>query len=207
MKRKLYTNLLQFLLFILLIFSGCKPALLGEFLLTEEEKEAVPFKGSETLKYIYHDSIISLSCNYRKDTTFQATGGVMTDDYYIWETDEIGFEGGNFEIFYSLQSREEWYSYDRFSIHWKDDVNNLYANSSFILPLDTDYLDYSQGYLELMTVHGIDYRSVFYDSLKVDTSSSGLSKPVALFYSKSAGIIRLDFQDGSSWQLKEIEWK
>ena len=205
MKRKLYTNLLQFLLFILLIFSGCKPALLGEFLLTEEEKEAVPFKGSETLKYIYHDSIISLSCNYRKDTTFQATGGVMTDDYYIWETDEIGFEGGDFEIFYSLQSREEWYSYDRFNIHWKDDVNNLYANSSFILPLDTDYLDYSQGYLELMTVHGIDYRSVFYDSLKVDTASIGPSTPIVLFYNKDAGIIRLDFQDGSSWELKEIE--
>jgi hypothetical protein len=207
MNRKFYLNISQSLLLLLLLFTGCKPALLGEFLLTNEEKETVPFKGTETMTYLYNDSIISLVCNYRKDTTWQGTGGVNTNDYYIWESDKTKFEGENFSIFYTLQSRWEWTSHDLFSLTWHDEENNLYANSHFILPLDTDYLDYSQGYLEQMTVQGKDYQSVFYDSLEVDTASPGQPKAIAIFYSKDAGLIRLDFQDGSSWQLKEIEWK
>jgi hypothetical protein len=207
MNRKFYLNISQSLLILLLLFTSCRPALLGEFLLTDEEKSAVPFKGTEAVTYLHNDSIISLTCDYRKDTTWQGTGGVNTNDFYIWESDKTKFEGENYTIFYSLQSRWEWISNDFFSVTWHDKVNNLYANSYFILPLDTDYLDYSQGYLEQMTVLGTDYHSVFYDSLVADTASPVLTKPIALFYSKEAGLIRLDFQDGSSWQLKEIEWK
>ena len=207
MKGKFYTNIALFLLFVLVLFTGCKPALLGEFLLSDEEKETVPFKGTETVTYMHNDTLISLVCEYRKDTTTEATDGAFTNDYYISETDKTMFKGDSFDIIYYLQAKWEWYSFDYIGIQWHDKGNALYGGTSFIIPLDTDYLKDSQGYLEKMTVLGTVCQSVFYDSLEVDTSSSGQKKPIAFFYSKDAGLIRMDFQDGSSWELKEIEWK
>lgn len=195
-----------FLLYPLLFYTSCKPALQGEFLLTDEEKSTVPFYGSEIVQFLWNDSLIELQCMERDNHTNEGLAGINTNDYYIWETDNTFFENEDYKLWYSLDTKTVWYTHDRFGIVWQDKVIDQYAVAGFILPLDTDYLEDNQGFLEQLTIQGKDYRSVFYDLEEIDSSSTGIMKPYAFYYTKEAGLIRLDFQDGSSWELKEIVW-
>ena len=82
------------------------------------------------------------------------------------------------------------------------------ANSRFILPLNIVNLEEGQGHHDSIVVYGKYYYDVFSDSCDYffpsGDSSNSVNYLTTMFYNTAHGLLKLDFSDGETWELKEI---
>lgn len=190
---------------ILFIAACASPKLLGDFSLTAEMISSVPYEGSEKLIFMEGQKEIILDCEGRKREKHEVLGGTNTVDYYITENDKTEFSANGYYLSFSMRTSSYWYVLPELIIVWYSEENELSENAMFIVPIDTNYLENKQGYLLNYEVQNQIYDLVYYDSVYFDSTEYGLHKPAVFYYHQNAGLIKIDFIAGDSWELKRIE--
>ena len=206
-------SVMLLLLFVLL--SGCKKEK-GEYLLGDLKNQN-PFTGTETIIYCDNngDSIIFYGKG-RFAYLFESSSQDNPSYYYINERDECSFVVNNddFNISINLTTR-----YDRGAnidltfthiVHPDSGTCKSHSSCIYALPLFENYQN-TNCYIDSLLVLNKYYYYVFVDS---DLNYSGTYeygcinkyRVSALYYTTTQGIIKLDFEDNTSWQLESIEW-
>jgi len=211
MKIRLFSIKDILILFILLvIFEGCykKDKLVGEYYLTDEMKQTVPFDGSETIYFIDIEDTITLNQGTRNN--YINTIYISQTEYTYGEQNNTEFrtETGNYNIYLVLQSNY-YYNPGRMKVIWGERNNNALVNEGefhFRLPLSITTLEQGQWYLDEMEVQDVSYINVYCDSIGFIMGTDGPNHPKKVYYTEEAGIIKIDFTQGNSWELLKIDW-
>lgn len=207
-----------FCVLLLFYLGGCqKTQILGEYYLGDLYYQN-PYNGYETLVFKSSEgTLITFTGTGRITTVYEQKISINSNDYYIQEKDYMSLEGsdGNYSMGIGLES---------FGGHYKDPANigmgwrhyvldtlgNLTANSHFTIPLNKHILEADQMFYDSLLISNKVYYNVFSDEtnqyigsgLPPDTS---LAMPEFFYYNKTYGILKLDFNDGSTWELSHIE--
>lgn len=195
----------------LIIFEGCNKEI-GEFLLGDLKNEN-PFTGTETLIYIDSngDSIV-FNGDGRYSELFHTEPHYGKEDYYVNEGDYCSFTElhEKYKISIYLQSHLntalEMQLRITDMVYPEGDTCNSYTY--FNIPL-MENLWHTRFYLDTLFVLDRYYHNVFVDSSMLYSCTNKynfgkLNKAVAIFYTTTDGIIKIDFEDDTSWELKEI---
>lgn len=192
---------LGIVLILLIIFENCnKEKLVGEYYLTDEMRNTVPFNGNEKILFIYQNDTIELNFENKGggiDTRYWESG-----KYFYYEVETTKFSG-DYLLDYSLTM----YKNDpRLRINWYD-KNNTSAQVSFNIPLSVDKLNDGEWFLNELVVRGTTHYNVYCDSiLFMFNQEEDLSDPKVFYYTEDNGVIKIDFKNGTAWELEKIEW-
>jgi len=210
MKIKPFSSSVLLLLLLIVILSGCykKDKLVGEYYLTDEMKQTVPFDGSETIYFIDGEDTIVLDQGSRNN--YINTIYISLTEYTYGEDNKTKFntENDQYFIYYVLQSNY-YHNPGRIKVIWYERINNALANEGefhFRLPLSTKTLEQGQWSLDEMEVQGVNYIDVYCDSIGFIMGTDGPNRPKKVYYTEEAGIIKIDFTQGNSWELLKIDW-
>ena len=212
MKRKLFIFLL-----IAGFVCGCnKPKELGEFLLGDY-KALNPFNGSESLVYKHSesDSLIMFYGDGRFSEVIETeVTNNPTTNYWVNERDYCSFTTQ--DEMYSLVIRMSThgngaslyvYYYEQVSV---DTIFRRGAELNLPLSADDYNSDIYKFYIDSLQVFENCYKEVFGDSLLMGGYSitknflTTAIYPTKFYYTKTDGIIRIDFNDDSYWGLTEV---
>ena len=209
LNRHYIRKLLVFTALSIFLF-GCKKEI-DEFLLGDFKKQN-PYIGNETLIFINEiGETIVFDGEGRYSETFRTESESNPKRYYTNELDKCVFESRNgdykFEIVLTThKDRAFQMSIKIFRIinqpsHW------CYCYSLYYQALQ-NYYGRQDMYLDSLQVLDKMYYDIMVDSsLSISTSlpDDSCHRFVSnLFYTTNNGIIRLDFDDDSIWELKEI---
>ncbi len=209
LNRHYIRKLLVFTALSIFLF-GCKKEI-DEFLLGDFKKQN-PYIGNETLIFINEiGETIVFDGEGRYSETFRTESESNPKRYYTNELDKCVFESRNgdyeFEIVLTThKDRAFQMSITIFRIinqpsHW------CYCYSLYYQALQ-NYYGRQDMYLDSLQVLDKMYYDIMVDSsLSISTyfPDDSCHRFVSnLFYTINNGIIRLDFDDGSTWELKEI---
>ncbi len=211
-----FTNISIFLLLALLsvtVFYGCRKKEIGKYHLGDLKNQN-PFTGYETLIFINSDddSIVFFG-NGRYSEIIHTKPHTSQERYYENERDLCSFieKDNNYEITIDLQTHlsdiSEIYLHFIKTIH-PDSATCTYWNRFNKLPLSQ--LPWQVGhYIDSINVLGKYYCNVYADSSLLTYGSGSYScsnqnKVTTLFYTVTHGIIKIDFEDSTSWGLKEV---
>lgn len=200
MKNFIYTLLT--VLLILLIYS-CGKKLLGEYYLSEDSKNDIPFIGYEALTFIDDkNNLFIFIGGVRNNRITENDECINCSDYYIFEREWINFSDGKSNDF-TLQISSGIEEND-FHVGINISGNGFICN--FVSPLSKETLKHNDVFYDSLIVNNKTYHKVFSDTL-THIGQIGLSSfPVRCYYSKEFGIIKIDFSDSSSWELDHIDW-
>lgn len=195
--------LLIFTLLTITVFYGCKKEI-GEHLLGDLKKQN-PYNGSETIVFIdsaNSDSIVFLG-NGRGSYRIHTPSSASIERYYVNEMDTCCFieQNNNYRFYIYLASR-----YDEdglIDISFIDDNCKSHITSRRI-PLFVTH-----PYIDSLFVNDKYYYKVIVDSslLRQNAGENNCNNgvlPYSIYYTTTHGIIKIDFEDGTSWELKEI---
>lgn len=199
------------LLLLLLIGFSCnnKDKLVGEYYLTKEMKQTVPFDGSETLYYIDGEDTIVFDQGER--SIFIPTVRISPNEYTYGEYDDTEFKtnDGKYNILFFLQTTY-YNSYPgRGKIIWEEIEDNILKSKGlflFNIPLSTATLEQGQLFVDEMEVHGVNYTNVYCDSVSFNVGYTWPNEPKTVYYTKESGIIKIEFTQGNTWELLKIDW-
>lgn len=203
-----------FLIFLLPLFTlhGCKPELLGEYYLGDLVYTN-PYGGYEDLLYLstQGDSIVFLG-NGRHRSKHKAYVSINSNDYYYWEDDYTNFKEVNGEFGLRIKLATSQTNPPKLSISLSEfhseQSKNFFSLSYFTLPLNEQNLRPEQWHYDSLYVLNCYYYNVFADSTDLfeytQKSISNLIHPSIFYYNTTHGLIKVDFDDGTSWELKEI---
>ena len=186
-------------LIVLSLFFSCeKDHLEGAFLLTDEMKSQNPYQGGETLKFVSDSGNVYLwNVNGRSNQVHKMLTGINTKQYYLIEIDKTSIDLlGNREYFlFGLEMGglgKDNTDYDIW-LHYGEKGSSF----SFNLPLSTE----TTLFVDSLFVMNTWIKDVFVcEKEKID------SKAYKLYYSTELGIVKIDFSDGSYWELENIDW-
>lgn len=200
------------LVVLLLILSSCKKKCeeyyLGSLIYMN------PYNGNEVLKYHNStgDDIIFIGQGRStRMNTLQASysGDVCTST----EFDNCYFEEENnkYKLTISLRPTTDYQS-AYLGLNLLDYTFNDYwhynSRSLFNLPLKMESLKPGQSYFDSLLVLNKYFYNVFADEPELDTSPNKSNNdtvhPSIFYYNTTHGLIKVDFDDGTSWELKEI---
>lgn len=191
-----------FLVLITLV-SGCnKGKLLEEFTLTSEQRSQIPFNGFERISFIgNNDSVFYLDGGDRINVITKSEECITCNDYYLSETDYINFVNQNCELRLIMTAS---YSY-RLTISCIIDDNAFTGIFYNNLPLSKEKLSGKEVFLDSLYVNSVMYYNVFGDTLEKNEGIITIdSYPTFFFYSTEYGVLKVNFSDGSSWDLDQI---
>lgn len=196
--------LVVFFLILLSCKEECDEYYLGSL------KNMNPYNGNEVL--IYNNSTgddIIFNGNGRNNwlNTFDHNGEcvkVEIDDCIYWDSEY------DYRIIISLRPTTFYqsaylsidlsdYTYNE-SWHYRSLIN-------FNIPLDKDNLDVDQFYYDSLLVNNTMQYDVFSAIPKLGSAKEVLMDtihPSMIYYNITSGLITVDFDDGSTWELKEI---
>jgi len=190
---------------VLLVFSlvslcsSClKDHLAGKFLLTDEIKSQNPFTGGEKLYYISDSSASYIfSIALRNDQIHEQPAGINTNEYYLIEVDQTSTAHDSIinkpELFLEMAGRIN--RAPNFRIDFSFSTKG--RSWSFDLPLSIE----RTPFIDSLEIQGKWYYDVYQNELdKLD------NRAYKLYYSTKFGIVKIDFSDGSYWELEKIEW-
>jgi hypothetical protein len=95
----------------------------------------------------------------------------------------------------------------RYNNSWQYD-----SRVDFNIPLDKNNLDDNQYYFNSLLVNNTMQHDVFAGVPKLDRTPTikeillDTVHPSMFYYNKKNGLIKVDFDDGTSWELDHIEW-
>ncbi len=216
-QRNNFININVFLLLALLavtVFYGCRKKEIGKYHLGDLKNQN-PFTGHETLVFINNDddSIVFFG-NGRYSEIFHTKPNTSQERYYENERDLCSFveKDNNYELLIDLQTHlgDVSQMYLRFIeiLQFNNETCTYYTTRLNKLPLSE--LPWQKGhYIDSLNVLNKYYYDVYADSsLLTDGSGnfscSNLNQATAIFYTTTHGIIKIDFEDGTSWELKEV---
>ncbi|MEE4257146.1 MAG: hypothetical protein V2I47_08915 [Bacteroidales bacterium] len=169
--------------------------------------------GNETLKYF---------CSNGAEVTFEGNGRnvwVTTTDYggecYESENDDCIFWDLQGDYRFIIRIRPITFHTDaHLSVEISDYTysENWHYSSLviFTLPLDKNNLADDQTYYDSLKVNGNMFYDVYAGTPKITTIPTIKSiemdtvLPSILYYNSSSALLKVDFNDGSTWELKEI---
>jgi len=213
MKIKSFNSTALLLLLLIVLLSGCykKDKLVGEYYLTDEMKQTVPFDGSETLYFVDGEDTIVLDQGERNIS--KSTVRLSPNEYTYGENDDTEFktENDQYFIYYVLQSNYYYNNPGRIKIMWTEYADNgsLIGKGLFLfnIPLNTATLEQDhQWFLDEMYVRGIKYSNVYCDSVPYYEGKTWPNEPKTVYYTEDAGIIKIDFVQGNTWELLKTDW-
>lgn len=203
-------NGLLALIIIFILFTGCnKEKLVGEYYLTDEMKQTVPFNGSETIYFIDDEDTVIFSSGKRIRST--RTTYITFTKYTIGENDATKFVSlnQNYYMYYRLMRNHYHNNPGIMKVGWIEDNDNTTINEGIVvfnIPLSETSLRPGQWVIDELTIQGVKYNSIYCDSTSVHVGDSGPNDPKTFYYTEDAGIIKIDFTQGNSWELLKIDW-
>lgn len=192
------------LLLILITTASCKKPV-EEYYLTAEEKAMIPLKGYETVTYNSDsNSIEKLVADDRVDEIRKYYTDHTERNYILFERSYINFSNEKYTLRLFMSSYPFPPKSIAFSFGYNDRKNYF---SSFFEIIDKED---TTEFLDSLLINGSWIPDVYYDTMKYvhlePSPDSLLVFPVKSFYSKQYGVVKVDFSDGSSWELEKIEW-
>ena len=190
-----------------LLFSNCKKkcdeSLLGDLIYTN------PLTGNETIVFYGTNEENIIFKGQGRHTCMYETN--YNNQCCMVETDDCHFDEENkkYKLLIHLSPNTD-YQPANLVLFFRDYTYNAYwhynSRSLFDLPLKVDGLKPGQSYFDSLLVLNRYFYNVFADEPELDTSKStnDTVHPSMFYYTTSHGIIKIDFDDGSSWELKEI---
>ena len=195
---------LKFVLFITLgilclCFSYEKDHLTGKFLLTEEMKAQNPYQGGETLFFHKNnEDTIVVFAKDRVNKVHEVLEGINTKNYFLLEEENIFLDIDTIlhdTSYFHLKMMPDRKGKTEFTIDFIQGTvgRGFYYN----LPLSTA----ATPYIDSLFVMNRWVRDVFTQEHEILDS-----RAYKLYYSTEFGILKIDFSDGSYWELEKIEW-
>lgn len=202
------------LLVLAVFLSGCKKR--GEYLLGSLKNEN-PYSGNETIIFLddQGDSVIFYG-DGRSSYLFESPTSANKNYYYVNERDECKFieKNNDCQFMINLTTRSESSALmDIIFTQIDEDIGGEcssinYKGIGYRLPLLEHYKD-TDLYMDSLNIQNTYYHNVFADSeiiYNVNYGCSDWNKVTCMYYTTSYGLIKLDFEDGSSWELIYIDW-
>jgi hypothetical protein len=207
-KSLIINNINLFLLFIFLIISctSClKDRLLGEYYLTEEMKAQIPYKGNETIIFKSDsNNFIELVAGNRENEIAKRYIGNQESDYELWEIDHICLLNEYYNL--SLWMNADRYEPKGIAFDFEYLNGKYFFSGNFGLFLN----DSVTTVLDSIYINGTWFHHIYYDTMTYyhdqPFPESLEQYPIKSYYSKTFGVVKIDFSDGSTWELKEIVW-
>ena len=208
---------LYLLIILAVLISACKKdkeELVGEFLLGNLVCTN-PYNGYETLIYQSTDNdIIRFIGNGRTKVTQKYYTDYYKDRYYIIEVDNCYFleKNENYEMkitIHSSYSIPHYHLVLRLFDFQSFEYSYYLSLSSYTIPLSDQNLKPYQVHLDSLFVLNKYYYHVFVDTTRLSKSNNIVTRndsihPTIFYYNKSHGMLKIDFTDSTSWELKEI---
>jgi hypothetical protein len=195
---------------------GCqKTQLLGEYYL-DDFYYSNPYQGYEKLVFkSSHKTEINFLGEGRYSTIHKAYVSVNSNDYYLWESDIVSYISGNDQYRISVYMKASKYeSENRLIQGWRDYLSDttgfVGASTANRLPLNQHNLLSQNRFLDSLVVGEKVYHNVYVDSTRVFRENmqpidSSFFFPTIIYYNTTEGILKFDFNDGSTWELSHIE--
>ena len=202
------------------IVFGCKKEL-GEFLLGSY-KAYNPFKGNETLVYKHSvsDSVFIFYGDGRYSELFEyVPTNNPTIDYWVNEKNLCSFTTEDERYTLRIDMSTHWYASVEMYLVYNEQVriDTLYRRIvTYYLPITKDaYTPQPSPYSHRFYYDSLQIFDKYYTEVYADSSLLGgflyhqyhltpEVQPTAIYYTKTEGIIRIDFDDDSYWGLTEI---
>ena len=196
-----------FILFIgLFIFMeiSCSNCTETQLLLTEQQKKQNPFNGFEKIIFKTGDSLIEFTGTGRKNQIIEHEFNTSYCQRDFTEYDNLTFTNNLYEIRFKLLGQ------NNFFIYFNDSIKDISLESWFYVESDPNK---NSGYTELINTLNINgnqffniYKDTLYQNYATPDFPDSLNHVTYLYYSTEYGIVKFDFSDGSTWELKEIVW-
>lgn len=200
-----FTTLLVSVITILLVNSCQKDRLVGEYYLTPEMKNQIPFKGNEKIIFSC-DSLnnLEMTSTRRNDTIYKIYTDSYQSDYILCEHDNISIMSEKYSLNISIGTCDFDPPGVKFNFAYLD--GNYHFQSYF----PSLYSDSSRYFLDSLLITGKWIYNIYYDTVAYFHTKpfpDDLPQyPVRSYYSTSFGVVKINFSDGSTWELKEIVW-
>lgn len=196
--------LILFLSLIVFIIACEDCGLMYENLLTEKQKSQIPFNGNE--KIIFHDGQNlreyvgqeKIDSMYRQYPYTNESCSWYTEEHYrIIFKEEIGY------LIFSLIANDDFLIIIRESEY-------KFLSSMNMDPLTGELSDFDK-LMDSLSINNSLFYNIYKDTL-VETSypnniPDSIPHPLSLYYSTEFGIVRIDYSDGTVWELQEIIWQ
>lgn len=183
-------------------FLCCRQKIVEEQLLTDIQKDQNPFRSNEKIIYYAGDSTIVFTGTGRNNWTEEYDVDENYCEYGFMEFDRLIFTGNSFNI--TLYMRESKYYF----LGIYDSINNISFYSRFIIDKTTGSISDYNELIDRFNINDIPCFEIYKDTLfgsNIDMPDS-VKLATYLYYSTEYGIVKFDFSDGSTWELKEIIW-
>ena len=200
--------LLVLLCIVFLIFTGCeKGKLVGEYFLKEGSKEVIPYKGNDVVKFRNNNiDTLLFTGSERIDEMRDSYVSVSSDDYNLWEYNQINFTNDVNLLKLMLEPSVTNDSTDNMSILYEYIEGNYYHfNCRFSI---WNGIIQSQLY-DSIFINQKNYYNVYYDTMEYLQNTIPqelLNYPTKLYYSTQYGILKIDFADGTTWELESVNF-
>jgi hypothetical protein len=179
----------------------------GEYLLTEEMKSTIPFHGNE--KIVLKDNLgnlVELNAGELEDNIFKDYLDSDEIKYSICEDYTIDLSNDSNTLYLSISSclvpdpKNIWFNF------CYNELTGRFRSSFGVLVEEIPDLA-----IDSLMVNGKWFHQIYYDTMLYTPGEpfpSELARyPVYSYYSTSLGVVKIDFSDGSSWELEEIKWE
>ncbi|HEY9114228.1 MAG TPA: hypothetical protein VIN10_05975 [Bacteroidales bacterium] len=191
-----------FVIGLSIFLSNCKKGeCLGEYLISPEDLKIVPFSGTESLLFVKENDTVRLECWYKRDEIRRVYPYNYAVDYYLVEESSTRFTGEDLDLdLWIHHSFTEDYSH--LSISFRDLNDEYYGcTKGWPLPLYLETYPGGQWIEDSLTIQGFTYHNVFCDSINCQGNELFI-----IYYTKEYGVVKYEFEDGSAWELLEIDW-
>jgi len=179
-----------------LLYSCNEGHITGKYFLTDEMKSQIPYHGGETLFFTRNnvDTIMIVAMD-RVNKVYEILDGINTNNYSIWEEESIYMNIDtipNDTNSISLKMMTDFSGRNTFLeiVVYRGTITNRF---SYTLPLSKEYTPY----IDSIYIMNSWIKDVFVHETALENT---------MYYSTQYGIVKIDFSDGSFWELESIEW-
>ena len=189
----------------LLTAPGCRKdcKLIREYLLTEQQKKQIPFKGKEIITFSSGQNEIELIGTDRIDTLEKRYPSGFSCDYYMEENNFITFKNKDYHLHLRMTAGHN------FNLTLYDYIEGLHMSAYLRVAQTTGELSEYEELIDSLTVNNSLYLNVYKDTVSnvYPLNARKLSiYATYIYYSTEYGVVKIDFSDSTSWELKNIEW-
>ncbi|MCF8349461.1 MAG: hypothetical protein K9G61_11670 [Bacteroidales bacterium] len=180
--------------FFSLCYSCKKDHLVGEYLLTDEMKAQNPYqKGDSFILISNKGDTLSWFVKGRSNQIHEVLYSINANDYYLVENDKatIKLENNTEYVTFQLEMGGQLLYPPMFTINLHH--SQYAAVFSSDLPLSKKYIPY----IDSLYVRHRWIKDVFVHETALENT---------MYYSTQYGIVKIEFSDGSFWELESIEW-
>jgi hypothetical protein len=191
---------------VLLLVPGCREDCKSyDILLTQQQKNQIPFEGRERIYFTNGQNEIALSGTGRHDTIEKVYSSVYSCDYTNEETDFLTFEGEDINLNLRMRGR------DIFNISLDDFSQDFHMLATLHTDQSTGELSEYDELIDSLIIKNSLYLNVYKDTVGVSypingDDSDSVILATYIYYSTDFGVVKIDFSDSTSWELDHIEW-